>query len=123
MSIAYETTVENGMLRVHASGTDDSPDEVMRYGMAIIEQAVAHGVRKVFCDERELGYALDTLETFEAARFIAERAPRIARVAIVCAPRHLKDAMFWETVAVNRGLKVRVDSDYEASLAWVLAET
>lgn len=122
VAIAYQTSVVDGVLCVKASGEDDSSDEVKQYGMAIIEQAVAHDVRKIICDERELKYALDTLETFEAAKFIAEMAPRLAQVAIVCAPRYLKDGMFWETVAVNRGLLVRVDTDYEASLAWVRSD-
>ncbi len=43
-------------------------------------------------------------------------APRVARVAIVCDPRHVADAPFWETMAANGGLTVRVFRDMAAAI-------
>ncbi|MCX6358565.1 MAG: hypothetical protein NT029_02060 [Armatimonadetes bacterium] len=40
-------------------------------------------------------------------------------MAIVCDPRYADDAHFWETVAVNRGLTVRMFPLEEAARAWL----
>lgn len=107
------------MLHVKTSGTDDSLEDVKRYGLAVIEAAIAACVTKVCCDERELAYEIGALETFECAKFLAETVPSLCRVVIVCHPRDAQDGRFFETVAVNRGLRICVTSDFEAALAWI----
>lgn len=119
MAIAYRMTVKDGVLLVHASGRDESEEEVKQYGMAVIEKAVSSGVGRVLCDERALEYAIGTLSSYEAAKFIADAAPGVCRVAIVCSARNAGDGAFWENVAVNRGLNVRVTTDYAMAKAWV----
>lgn len=123
MGISYQLNVTGGTLSVQASGNDDGPEDVRRYGLAVIEQAVIHGVTRVLCDERALAYTLDTLDTFESAKFIAELAPKVAKVAIVCALRFEQDGRFWETVAVNRGMLVRIFTDYDLASAWIAEGT
>jgi hypothetical protein len=110
---------EGQLLRVKAAGRDESFEEVKDYGLAIIEAAVAHGSIRILCDESELDYALGTIDTYESAKFIADLAPKVARVAIVCQPQHAFDASFWETVAVNRGLCVRFFLDLGRAEAWL----
>ena len=119
MAIAYRMTVNERVLHVHASGKDESEDEVKQYGMAVIENAASAGVERVLCDERSLEYAIGTLSNYEAAKFIADAAPAVCRVAIVCSARDAEDGAFWENVAVNRGLNVRVTTDYAMAKAWV----
>jgi hypothetical protein len=119
MSISYEISVTDGVMHVKASGVDDGPEEVKKYGLALIAEAVSRGGTKVLCDERELKYALDTLGTFESAKYIADLIPKLARVVIVCHPRYLKDGKFWETVAVNRGVQVRFTTDIEDAWKWI----
>ena len=119
MAIAYSMKAEGDLLLVTSSGRDDSLDDVTSYGMAVIAAAVEGGTRRILCDERNLVYQLSTFANFEAARFVAEQAPRVARIAIVCRPECLADGEFWETVAVNRGLNVIVTADYEKARAWV----
>jgi hypothetical protein len=111
--------VEETLLKVTASGKDDSVQEVKQYGMAIIEKAVAHGITRILCDETDLEYTLSGLSTFDAASFIAEVAPRVGRVAIVINPKNAEIGRFWENVAVNRGLQVRLMTDRERALAWL----
>ena len=107
MAIDYSMTVVGDTLRVKANGRDDSLTEVQQYGLAIVNHAIKAQATKILCDETDLIYALDTFDTFESARFIADTAPKIARVAIACGPNSEADAEFWETVAINRGLQVR----------------
>jgi hypothetical protein len=122
MAINYTMTVEDGILVVNASGFDESLAEVEQYGMAIIRETLQSGVRKVLCDELDLRYRLVTFDTFAAAEFIVENAPDIAangRVAIVCSPRDIDDAIFFENVVVNRGMTLRVFNDTELARTWL----
>ncbi len=87
--------------------------------MAIIRAAISSGCTRILCDETELEYALGTIDTFESAKFISEHAPRIAKVAIVCMAEKFCDASFWETLAVNRGLSVKVFQDLHKAEEWM----
>lgn len=119
MAIQCTIHVEGDVLRVKATGKDDSVKEVIEYGLAILDAAISSECSRVLCDERELDYALKTFETFEAAKFIAEKAPRVIKAAIVCKPEHMEEAQFWETVATNRGLHVRMFHDLDEAERWI----
>ena len=122
MAINYDFNIDNKVLRVKATGKDDNLDQVIEYGMAIIKAALSDGCMKILCDETELVYALGTFDTFEAARFISEHAPDVAKVAIVCSPENIIDADFWETVAVNRGLYVKVFKNMADAENWLMKD-
>lgn len=119
VAIDFRIWAEGETLVAHASGFDESLAEVEAYGMAIIEAAVSGSFTRVVCDERDLEYRLKAVDTFKAAEFIAEYAPRVAKVAIVCNPKGLGDARFWETVAVNRGATVRVFRERSFADRWL----
>lgn len=116
MSIQFQSEMKDGILVVTASGRDDNVQQVIDYGHSVERVAIESGARCVLCDERNLQYAIDT---FDAARQIAASAPKAARIAIVCRPECLEDGKFWETVAVNRGMQVRMDTDFVRAEAWL----
>ena len=119
MAIDFRTWAEGETLVAHASGFDESLAEVQAYALAIIEAAVRGRFTRVLCDERDLEYRLRTVDTFKAAEFISEHAPRVAKIALVCNPKGLGDASFWETVAVNRGVTVRVFRERSLANLWL----
>jgi hypothetical protein len=119
VSIQYSLSGEGDTLRVVASGFDDSREEVEAYGFAIIRTCLELGYRRVLCDESELEYRLSTLDTYRAAVVMAENAPDVARVAIVPNPRFVSDAHFWEDVAANRGLIVRIFRTLADAQRWL----
>ncbi len=119
MAIQFTTIVDENTLVVHATGFDENLSQVRNYGLAIINAAKEHGVTRVLCDELELEYRLGTFDTYEAAAFISSQAPSVSRAAIVCRADSLADALFWETVAVNRGLVVRVFKEIAPAKAWL----
>ena len=123
MSIKYNIENKENYLLVEASGFDESLEEVMQYGAAIIQKAVKLNTTRVLCDERELEYRLNTIDTFKSAEFIAEQAPSIARLGLVCNPKNFEDADFWENVAVNRGLKIKFFTDLEEAKHWVMEDS
>jgi hypothetical protein len=121
MAINFSITNENSLIRVKASGKDDNLEQVKDYGMAIIEAAVLSASKAIICDERELEYTLNTFDTFESAKFISENAPTVAKVALVCNPKCIDDAIFWQTVASNRGLFVKVFETINEAEAWIFS--
>jgi len=121
MSITYQSKVEDGILIITTTGRDDNVNQVIEYGRSITQLAVNSGVIRILCDERNLEYAIGTLDIFVAAKKIAEEVPKLAYIAIVCQPRFLKDGKFWETVAVNRGLRVHIGTDIRRAEDWIKA--
>ena len=121
MAISYQSEMKDGLLCITAAGRDDTMQQVVDYGTAVIDLAIKNEAKMILCDERNLEYDLRTFETFQVAEFIAERAPKVARIAIVCKPAFLVDGKFWETVAVNRFLHVRVDTDIDQVRNWLLS--
>ena len=121
MAISFTSRVEGNTLVVHASGFDESLEEVQAYGMGVIEACLAGGVTRILCEELDLEYRLGTFDTYQAAEFLSANVPLLARAAVVCQPKHLEEGRFWETVAVNRGLSVRVFTDPEEARRWLLA--
>lgn len=119
MAIRHRLHVEGELLRVVANGRDENLADVMAYALAVIQGAREHGCTRVLCDERQMEYGLDTVDTFKLAEFTAAHAPRVAKVALVFPPRQQQDALFWETVVKNRGLQVRVFPTLELAEAWL----
>jgi hypothetical protein len=119
MSIQYVLQPEGDLLTVKTSGFDENLQEVEQYGLTILEACKEGNYARVLCDETELEYRLSTLDTYESAVFLASQAPRLIKAAIVCNPKFVQDAHFWETVATNRGLTVRVFKDVESARAWL----
>lgn len=119
MAIHHTLTFEPDLLLVTASGFDESLADLETYGLAIIHACVEHGVTRVLCDETALEYRLDTVDTYRAAEFMSQHVPALAKAAIVCQPRGLEAACFWEDAAVNRGLHVRVFTDLAAARSWL----
>lgn len=119
MSIQYTTRVEGKRLFVVASGFDESLADVESYGMGVISASLQGGVTHVFCDETALEYRLGTFDIFQAAEFISTHAPLLAKIAILCDKRFINDASFFEDIAVNRGLALRVFTDKESAFCWL----
>jgi hypothetical protein len=119
MAITYTVDTEDDLLVVRAAGFDENLEEVQAYGVAVITAAVEHDSARVLCLESDLEYRLGTVDTFRAASYVAERAPRVARVALVVAPQYLGDARFWEDVTRNRGLQAAVFGTEDEARRWL----
>jgi hypothetical protein len=119
MAINYQFTVKDDILIVEASGEDDGLEEVMAYAKAIINEGIKHQCTKIICDERNLIYRLSTSETYELAKNTAFAAPKIASTAVVTHPEFKEIIEFWETVAFNRGLNIKVFFTIEDAMQWL----
>lgn len=123
MSIHFETSIDAGTLKVRTWGRDSSLEEVKRYGMTVFETCLDRGCNKLLLDERALKYELDILDTYKLAEFYSEQMVRlkqqVIKAAIVCDPKYLKDAVFWEDCSVNRGLFVKAFTSADDALLWL----
>lgn len=125
----------------------------MKYELEIVERdgyvaAVLEGVRTpetllaaaarttAYCSERRIPRllidvrgmtgGLDTLETYDVAGHELpghEDVRRVLRSAILDLPENIERIRFFETVAVNRGLNVRVFAAEEPAIEWLLADS
>lgn len=121
MAIDFKIIETRDILKLKASGIDDNLEQVIEYGMKVIEAAKKYNVTKVLCDEQDLIYNLNTLDNFESAKYIAEQVPGVGKLAIVLNPQNFKDAEFWETVAVNRFLTMKLCKTIEEAERWLSA--
>lgn len=119
MAISFSSYVENNILYIKSDGMDESLEQAQQYALDVITEAVKADVSKILCDETYLRYNLEPMDTNELANFISKNVPRVGKAAIVCNPKQIKDAAFWENEAVSRGLKVRVFSDVEMAKKWI----
>ena len=123
MSIQFSIFLEDNLLKVKASGKDDNLEDVLNYTNAIIDAALQNNAHRILCDERDLEYNLSIGETFQLAEIVAEKHKYAERIAIVHHPQFETDAQFYETVATNRGLIVKVTSNIEFALKWLKEDT
>jgi hypothetical protein len=119
MAIHVSFKQENNLLRVTSAGIDDNLDQVKEYGLKILDQVNSFHCTRVLCNELDLKYNISTFDIYDYAKFLSDNAPRIGKVAIVCSMDGMSDALFWETVSVNRGLIVKVFSELKEAESWL----
>lgn len=119
MAIQYKFTTKDDILIVETSGEDDGLQEVLDYAEAIIEEGIRQNCTKIICDERKLIYRLSMSDTFELAKNTSLAAPKIVSTAIITLPEFKEIIEFWETVALNRGLNIKVFFSLEDALNWL----
>lgn len=119
MAIEYQIQVQGSLLVVVAKGADESFEQATTYSAAVIEAAISSQCKKILCDERQLDYQLSTFEIFNLAEYASQYAKHVVKIAIVCNSKHLNDGKFYETVSRNRGMIIRVTSDFEEAKRWL----
>jgi len=85
----------------------------------------AHGINLLLIDDTEVELAVSTNDIFEMPQFYENvRAMRSTRWALVhpSDPAAIKHFRFYENVCRNRGWLVKLFSDRQAALDWLLTE-
>ncbi len=121
--MAYDMKVmrEDGYLHVVVTG-DNTPDDVAAYLDQIRRVCAEHGLAKVLIEENLTGPQLGTVDIYDVINAASGGvAPAIRSVAFVDTnPEHdFAPMKFAETVAVNRGVSVRVFRDVPAAREWI----
>ena len=85
----------------------------------IFQSSQFHSLSKVLVDIRNMEGPIPTMARFELARFMAERQLAPVRLAVLESPDQVPDSTFFENVAGNRGIPVKVTTDLEKALDWL----
>jgi hypothetical protein len=117
---------ESGVLRVIAAG-EFSLEEARRTFLEILDAVAQQKAEKILFDGRELKGDPETMERFFYGEFAAQAvakytrqygAPRAPQFAYVLQEPVLDPRRFGETVAVNRGMRVKVFDNLDDALVW-----
>ena len=122
MSYTIEVTPEDNHLHITVGG-ENSPDTVRNYLSDILAAVKRHGQSNILIEENLRGPSIKILDMFDVVTKASERtAPNILRIAYIDMNKdHDRKALqFAETVALNRGINVRLFDNRQEALRWLL---
>jgi hypothetical protein len=99
-----------------------SPSGINQFFLKVPDAARNSGTGKVLVDGRTAEGSFSTMQQYEYGSMLAKHFKGI-QVAIVVQKSLRDPTQFGETVALNRGAKVRVFTDLEAAKSWLGMET
>ena len=123
MELQVKVEARDGYVEATLTGVR-TPATLMAAAERVTEACNKLKIFKVLIDVRKMRGRLDTLETFDVAGHRIPQRPEtrlITKSAIVDLPPNMDRIRFFETVAVNRGLNVRVFDDEAAAVGWLLS--
>jgi len=124
MNYEIELFERDGFVAAVLSGVR-TPETLIKAAVRATSFCSERQVKHLLIDLRDMTGGLDTLETYEVAgRELPrqEAVRRVLRSAILDRPENIERIRFFETVALNRGLNVRVFADEGLAVEWLLAD-
>jgi hypothetical protein len=126
MGVSIGIDVERGLLTVTYSG-DFSLAEAEGTFLDLLDTLVEHNLRKVLIDGRQLIGNPELLERFYYGTFVAAAVNRtvnrtrcaVPAFAYVLEKQMLDPTRFGETVAVNRGMRVKAFDSLQQARWWL----
>jgi hypothetical protein len=125
MSILQVMHFESGLLKVDARG-EFSLEEAKRAFLEMLEAVAQYRAEKVLVDGRNVKGKPEDFERFLYGEFAAKETHRLAkehgivpRFAYVLHEPLRDPRRFGETVAVNRGMNIKVLENPEAAFEWL----
>jgi hypothetical protein len=124
MSMFLSTTVEIELLRAVVTGTF-SPQAARKNFLEILDVVARHQSDKVLLDGRTVMGEPTVMCRFYYGEFVAEAVRKFRmshndpQFAYVLYPPVLHPLRIGETIAVNRGVNVRVFDNIEDALRWL----
>jgi len=122
MAIQNHSIQEGDLLVITASGTAESLQDLLDYSTFVLKEIQRGSCARILLDVAQVEYRLGTMDVFKAAEFTARSASNVKRVALVYDPARIRDAKFWETVVVNRGMDASVFKNHTAARRWLFEE-
>lgn len=121
--MSYELTLTEKPGYLHAVVTGKNTlENVMAYLMEMHKACAARGIGRVLIEERLTGRRLETWDVYEAAaQGSALGAGKFDAIAYVDVHASGELMKFAETVAVNRGIPMRLFATVEEAEAWIRA--
>ena len=128
MTLSIKATYEEPVLMVTVSGKFSQASAKSTFGETLESMAQLQAYR-LLVDCRTMILPDSVSEVFEYASFVAESLTRhladdmavIPRLAYVFGAGHEAIVKFGETVAMNRGMDLRVFADFDEAHTWLKA--
>ena len=118
--VPYRLTLQEhpGYLHAKVEG-ERTAENALRFFKEVHETCMQKGYVDVLLEMSLTGPSLDTVSVF---RVISQRSPpatKFRRMAYIERSESLDKARFAETVAMNRGVNVRLFPDVDTAVAWL----
>ena len=119
--MSYEMTLADKPGYLHATVTGQNTlENVVMYMKGLHKECVARGVNRLLIEEKLIGPRLQTWDVYEiAAQGSAQGAGWFSALAYVDVHASGELMKFAETVAVNRGIPIRVFASVADAEAWL----
>jgi hypothetical protein len=111
-------------LHVHVSGEYKDPIPEQGQPSFIVEACQKHRLTRILMDARELEGEIGILTRYwRGTRFADAFLGSTIRTAVVGNAKQVDIQPFFETVARNRGVTVKVFTDLDAAMVWLAEST
>ena len=119
--MSYQLTIEEHPKYLHAAASGpNTAENVLRFLRESYEACVKRGATSLLLETRFEGPSLDTGSIYNVIAQRSETGKQMRKIAYVPLPRRdPSPAKFAETVAVNRGVNVRLFADVAAARRWL----
>jgi len=127
MGMANDIHVRPAGLFVHAAG-EFSLDDAKRRFLEVVQYVEEHQIEKILFDGREVTGDPTVIERFYYGEFVAHAVQRLKEAdgydkdpvfAYLLHEPVADPGRFGETVAVNRGMNIKVHENVEDPIAWL----
>jgi isopropylmalate/homocitrate/citramalate synthase len=121
MSYALNITKEADHLHIEATGTR-TPETLMAVAKDCVDACKNHGYTRFFLDVQGMRGQLSTIDTYQFATkpLLALGRGLGLKAAIIDVGDNIERLRFFENVAVNIGMDLRVFSNASRALQWLL---
>ena len=118
----YQITIVEKPSWVHATGVGErTPENAMRFLKDVSAACEKSGHSKVLLEMRFTGPSMDTTDIFHVISQRSASGAKLRRIAYVEGGGNQDTARFAETVAMNRGVNVRLFDSVAAAEKWLSA--
>ena len=109
---------KEGYLHVEVSGVFDQA-KAKEFIRQILNACQKHELWKIFADIRKIKGPIPNTARFKLAEFLAAEQTVPVQMAVLKSEGQVPDDRFFENVAVNRGVMVKVSTDLKEVVKWL----
>jgi len=118
MPLTFHIDQREGYLHVEVSGTFDL-EQAKKSFRTFFDAAHAHSLSKILIDCRKMEGSPQDLGRYQLAEAIAAQAGGSFRLVFLRKVKEPISDRFYETVAFNRGVNLKVTTDPEEAFKWL----
>ena len=123
MKLSTELDREKKIFIVHVTGKYRRPHDGFEAQRFVIKSYEEHGCRRVLLDLTKAEVIAGTLPTYQTANPEPDVAQELRKFSFAAVYAEIsEDDRFFETAAINRGLRVRAFEKLEKAVEWLEKE-